>query len=80
MNLSDHQAIFVVRKRINFKDAKINFTGISYKNYNKEDFQDNLRALHWNDFFGIENPNECWDIFYNRIISTLEDMCPEKNI
>ena len=38
-----------------------------------------MRAYEWNSFFNIENPNECWSILYNRIIDTLDNMCPEKH-
>ena len=39
----------------------IEFIGRSYKDYNKEDFQDQLRGYSWIDFFGIDNPNKCWE-------------------
>ena len=77
-NYSDHYAIFINRKKAMNKYQKIEFTGRSYKNYSKEDFQDNLRMYDWNNFFVMENPDECWSILYDRIISTLDDMCPEK--
>ena len=77
-NYSDHQAVFINRKRVSDKKTRSCFTGRSYKNYNKEEFQDNLRDLPWNDFFTIEDPDICWPIFIDRIISTLDEMCPEK--
>ena len=31
-----------------------------------------------NYYFGIDDPNECWEILYKRIIEILDKMCPEK--
>ena len=70
-NYSDHPAIFVNNKKIRKNYQKIEFIGRSYTNYNKEDFQDNLRMYNWNPFFVLDDPNECWSILFNRIISTL---------
>ena len=78
LNFSDHQAVFVSRKRTNSIKTKIEFTGRSYKNYKIIDFQEKLRNMEWIEYFGIEDPNECWDILYNRIIKILDGMCPEK--
>ena len=77
-NFSDHQAVFVNRKKTFEKLSKKKFKGRSYKNYNKETFQDILRNFSWNEFFIEEDPDVCWSIFINRIINSLEEMCPEK--
>ena len=37
-NYSDHQAIFITRKKKSFRHHKINFIGRCYKDYNKDDF------------------------------------------
>ena len=77
-NFSDHQAVFINRKKMVEKIPKMSFIGRSYKNYNKEDFQEKLRELPWNDFFGIDDPNVCWSIMIDRIISVLDTFCPEE--
>ena len=59
-------------------ETKIEFTGRSYKNYNVDHFQKSLNELKWDDYFEIEDPNECWDILFSRIINILDDMCPEQ--
>ena len=79
LNFSDHQAVFITKKKIKVKNSKIEFKGRSYKNYDINVFQDSLREIDWRDFFGIEDPNECWDLLYSRIIGILDKMCPEKN-
>ena len=78
LNYSDHQAVFVTKKKSKSEKNKFEFTGRSYKNYNIDVFQDSLRELDWVEFFGIDDPNECWEVLYNRIINILNNMCPEK--
>ena len=56
----------------------MNFTGRSYRNYSKEIFQEKLDNFSWVNFYNIEDPNLGWEIMYERIISTLDVMCPEK--
>ena len=79
LNFSDHQAVFISRKKLKIEKSKIEFKGRSYKNYNIIDFQESLRKMDWVEFFGIEDPNESWDMLYDRIIKILDVMCPEKN-
>ena len=43
-------------------------------------FQDTVRNLDWRQFDQESDPNVLWDIFYNHIISALNDMCPLRNI
>ena len=77
-NFSDHQAVFVNRKKTFEKMSKIKFIGRSYKNYDKEIFQENLKDFNWNEFFVEEDPDVCWSICISKIIKTLDEMCPEK--
>ena len=79
LNFSDHQAVFITKKKIRYEKSKIEFKGRSYKNYSADYLQDKLREMDWVEFFGIENPNECWDILYSRITNVLDNICPEKN-
>ena len=51
LNFSDHQAVYVSRKKRKIEKKKISFKGRSYKNYNKEIFQDNLVNYNWRTFF-----------------------------
>ena len=78
LNFSDHQAVYITKKKLKPEKSKIEFTGRSYKNYDIDYLQDSLRELDWVEFFSIEDPNESWDLLYNRIIGILDIMCPEK--
>ena len=42
INISDHLATYVTRKRVNPPATKIQFEGRSYENYTTEDFWDEL--------------------------------------
>ena len=55
------------------------FKGRSYRNYNKEIFQENVIDDNWRHFFESNDPNECWKILENVIIKHLENMCPLKD-
>ena len=79
LNFSDHQAVYITRKKQKPNNEKMKFIGRSYRNYNKDVFQDRLKEYDWINYFDIENPNECWEILYSRIIETLDDMCPENS-
>ena len=56
LNLSDHLAIMVTRKKMYTKPGKFEFKGRSYRNYDKELFQDRLTGLDWEGFFEVRDP------------------------
>ena len=76
LNLSDHLAVLVTRKKLYAKREKIEFRGRSYRNYNRADFQNRLANEDWAPFFESESPNEQWDIMFNIIVNTIDQMCP----
>ena len=78
LNVSDHQAIYVTRKKEKSSKSKIEFKGRSYKNYDMTHLQNSLKDFNWEDLYNIEDPNEGWDLIYERVINILENMCPEK--
>ena len=50
LNISDHLAVFCTRKKVSGKTTKTSFSGRSYRNYVKEDFQSNIIYLNWDPF------------------------------
>ena len=78
LNYSDHQAIYVTKKKTTLKSKKMKFYGRSYKNYIAEKYQENLESLDWTELFKIEDPNEAWEFFIQKISITLDLMCPLK--
>ena len=71
LNFSDHQGVFVTRKKQKQEKSKIEFKGRSYTFYDKNEFQEMLRKLDWTEFFGIDDPNDGWDFMYNNIVDCL---------
>ena len=77
-NFSDHLAVAAKRKMSTFKHPKVQFTGRSYRNYVKEDFQASLIQDNWEGFYNSANPEVCWDIIDDAIKRHIDAMCPQK--
>ena len=67
-NVSNHLGIIATRKKTQLRANKIDFRGRSYRNYNKEVFQDNIINSEWEGFYNREDPNWLWDYLYNIIL------------
>ena len=76
MNLCDHMAVSITRKKTYTKVEKIDFKGRSYRNYDKETFQDGLINENWDIFFATDDPNELWAILKGKISRAIDGMCP----
>ena len=79
INLSDHLAVMVTRKKVMQKLPKIYFKERSYKNYNRERFQELLLAADWTEFYNLDNPNELWETMENIMLTNIDSMCPIKS-
>ena len=73
---SDHQAIFVVKKKKRDKRPKAEFKGRSYKNFDRKVFRDRLINLDWDSFYKIQDPNLAWDFILDSFLPILDIMCP----
>ena len=80
INLNDHLAIFCSRKKTLIRADKVNFEGRSYRNYIKEDFQENLINSDWRDFYTSNDSELCWDIIEKIIRREIDKMCPVKKL
>ena len=78
LNISDHLAVYVRRKKPRVHAKKINFTGRSYRNFVKEDYQQLLLDEDWEGFYSCINPNRCWEIMEEVIRNNLNNMCPQR--
>ena len=79
VNISDHQMILLTRKNIKKKKKKCTFIGRSYRNYNKEEFQNSLRNSDWKSFDNSNEVTEKWDILINKINLLMDARCPLKH-
>ena len=80
LNLSDHELIYVVRKKIKIQYKSINTYGRSYKNYDKDHFQQLLRDHDWSGLDDIHNPNDYWKCLLDGITIEIEKLCPLKKM
>ena len=76
LNVSDHLAVLIRRKKIRVKSKKTTFVGRSYVNYVKEDFQEQLIGTDWHTFYSLKDPNECWVELERIIRVTVSRSCP----
>ena len=77
--ISDHQPIFAIRKKLRDKSTgSATFTGRSYRNYNKQEFIDNLNGVNWAPFYGMDNVDEAWDVLLAVILREADKKCPIK--
>ena len=78
INLSDHQMILVTRKKIKHPKQKCSFIGRSYRNYNKEEFQDTIQNADWTKYDGEKTVGGKWQEMLNIFYNAIENMCPVK--
>ena len=79
INISDHLAVMVTRKKEQVRREKVDFQGRTYRNYDREIFQNRLMNLDWEHFLEIEDPEILWDIMEGRLEREIEKMCPMKS-
>ena len=80
LNVSDHDLIYIIRKKEKVVQTKATFIGLSYRNYDREIFQDILTNSDWNDFYNVEGVDQAWSYFQGIIQNEIDLMCPLKNI
>ena len=75
--LSDHQPIFILKKKSR-NEGKTDqfFQGRSYKYYDKQKFTQNLTNTDWSCFYDAQNPTLAWEFMYNNIKNEADKMCP----
>ena len=79
LNISDHLAVMVTRKKVALKKEKVEFKGRSYRNYNRENFQGNLENINWDGFYEERDPNRLWELMEGNILKVIDEMCPIKS-
>ena len=78
LNISDHQPVYFIKKKLKDVRTKICFRGRSYLGYNKELLSDCLTNEIKAEFRNTEDPNECWDLMEKFLINFLDSNCPIK--
>ena len=80
MNVSDHGLIYVIRKKEKVIKTKMTFSGRSYRNYERELFQENVTNADWDIFYATDRVDQAWSYFLGIIQDEINIMCPLKNI
>ncbi len=78
--ISDHELVYVTRKKGKIDKTRCLKTGRSYKNYNPTEYTARLRQADWQFMETNSSVNEKWLKFKNNIETTLNGMCPIKKI
>lgn len=58
MSFSDHQPIYVIRKKQKTKIGRTSFRCRNFSNYDIDDFQDDLVNHDWSTFFDTTCPEQ----------------------
>ena len=74
--ISDHQPIYVVKKKGRDSRPTVEFRGRSYRHYNSKDYKKQLQQCDWSSFYKIDSPDEVWDYILKQIVPILVKMCP----
>ena len=78
LNVSDHDLIFVTKKKAIDKREHVDFWGRSYRNYDKANFQGQILNCNWDPYWTLQDPNDCWEFILNSIETIINPMCPIK--
>ena len=79
MNISDHQLIYVVRKKNKNISTTMNFMGRSYRNYNENIFELSLNSKNWEQFDNNNDPEEMWKVMVTNLKDSIDEICPLRN-
>ena len=78
VNLSDHQMILITRKKVKSTKKKCNFTGRSYRNYNKDEFQNLIKNANWDTYNNETTVRGKWNQLIKIINNIIDISCPVK--
>ena len=78
LHISDHQPVFVIKKKIKDRRPKISFRGRTYARYSKQLLSDSLTNKIKTEFRQTTDSNECWDLMEGFLVKFLDKYCPVK--
>ena len=74
--ISDHQPIFVVKKKGRDNRSKVEFEGRSYRNFDGTTFRKQLLEHDWDVYYKLKGPGEAWASILNQVTPIIDKMCP----
>ena len=78
MLLSDHELVYISKKKSKTTYTYSYFLGRSYRNYSKDQFQHSLLDIDWDNYYLLNNVDNCWDYIIQNIEHLINAMCPLK--
>ena len=76
--ISGHLPILLTRKRAKSFKKKCTFIGRSYRRYNKNTFQQNVKTADWHAFNDSNTVTKKWECLLEIIKEHIDQMCPLK--
>ena len=76
MMLSDHQPIYVVKKKVRETRNSATFEGRSYNSLDINSFKERMAKLELDDLYEMSSPEEIWLSILDHITSDLDKHCP----
>ena len=80
LNISDHDLVYIIRKKRKPDNVKMTFQGRSYRHYDREVFQERLGDRNWDAFYRSSDVDQAWHLLLDGIRSEIDIMCPLKDI
>ena len=78
LHLSDHQPVYMIKKKPRDNRGDTNFRGRSYMGYTRDLLSDCLTNAIRESFRVTQNPNDCWELMENFLDTFLDVHCPIK--
>ena len=78
--ISDHLPIFACRKKARNPKEILSYKGRSYKNYNKDSFEQFLLQYDWDNMYTEIDINDKWNTVICKIKEFLDEYCPIRDI
>ena len=79
LGISDHSLIYMIRKS-NWRviDSNNSVTKRQFKNFNDDEFLNDLREINWSDIHSLVNPNDMWSVWLTKFSTLLDIHAPIK--
>ena len=78
LHISDHQPVYLIKKKGRDTRSSVSFKGRSYINYSKDLLSDALTNEIKRNFRETVDPNGCWDFMEDFLNTFLDTVCPIK--
>ena len=78
LHISDHQPVYLIKKKLRDNRPKVCFRGRTYARYSKVLLSDALTNEIKREFRETVDPNECWELMENFLNKFLDNICPIK--